>query len=154
MYFFAGRLFEKWKSKWPSALNMCFQKLWKMRFYLTKHFKWCVYVLYPNNLYKALTLSLVFSTNVVCVKTQQKVSNIMIKPNNSIITISLKIWYNHVFLSVPNQQRQNGLKSGMVKMGVRWLYAPELALFRKWDSEFVQQVDGTLISKVLIKSRS
>ena len=39
--------------------------------------------------YTYTALSLVFSTNVVCVKTQQKhcsiLSNIMIKPNNSII---------------------------------------------------------------------
>ena len=28
----------KWKSKWPTVLNMCFQKLWKMRFYITKTF--------------------------------------------------------------------------------------------------------------------
>ena len=41
-----------------------------------------------------LALSPVFSTNVVCVKTQQKHAriNIMVEPNNSII--SLKIWYN------------------------------------------------------------
>ena len=30
-FFFAGRPFslEKWKSKWPTVRNMCFQKLWK-----------------------------------------------------------------------------------------------------------------------------
>ena len=32
---------EKLKSKWPTILNMCFQKLWKMQFYITKNFKWC-----------------------------------------------------------------------------------------------------------------
>ena len=28
---------EKWKSKWPTVRNMCFQKLWKILFFKTKH---------------------------------------------------------------------------------------------------------------------
>ena len=32
---------EKWKSKWLTVINMCFQKLCKIRFYITKHVKWC-----------------------------------------------------------------------------------------------------------------
>ena len=58
---------------------------------------WCLNILFwfPIITQWYTVLSLVFSTNVVCVKTQQNilVSNIMIKPNNSIS--SLKIWYNH-----------------------------------------------------------
>ena len=29
---------EKWKSKWPTVRNMCFQKLWKILFFITKHY--------------------------------------------------------------------------------------------------------------------
>ena len=32
---------EKSKSKWPTVINMCLQKLWKITFYITKHVKWC-----------------------------------------------------------------------------------------------------------------
>ena len=43
---------EKWKSKWPTIRNMCFQKLWKILFFKTKHILVMFYRHYKTFWYK------------------------------------------------------------------------------------------------------